>query len=248
MKTKIPLLLLLALTAINGSIVAYRYLRQLPLAPPSTATASQTSTHAAPPMLPANPVPPAPKTTASPPAVPSTPASRTPAKPSSDQVAMLDKKSRSLPPLPGSSLTPKGIADYILVEKKARRLTLLHNGNPLKTYEIALGQQPEGPKRFQGDNKTPEGLYRISFRKKNSEFHRALQISYPNPTDVAFAAKQHRSAGGDIMIHGLPKGMDWLDSAHRLRDWTAGCIAVTNAEIEEIWSAVPNGTLVEIRP
>lgn len=73
------------------------------------------------------------------------------------------------------------MADWILVEKKARRLTLLRNGKPLKSYEIALGREPEGPKRFQGDNKTPEGVYQINFRNKNSEFHRALRISYPSP-------------------------------------------------------------------
>jgi len=84
--------------------------------------------------------------------------------------------------------------------------------------------------------------------KKISDFHRALRISYPGPEDVAFAAKKKRSAGGDIMIHGLPNGMGSLGRLHLLRDWTAGCIAVTNAEIEELWRTVPDGTPIEIRP
>jgi len=248
MNVRTPLIVLLALTAINGAIVAYRSLRQPPPTAPTVATTEKVPIPSGAPTGPASPPPPA-----SEPAQVSTPAARapepgTPAKPPPDRVAMLDKKPRQLPPLPGETLSPNNLANRILVEKKARRLTLFRNDKPLKSYEIALGRQPEGPKRFQNDNKTPEGLYQISFRKKNSEYHRALRISYPSPADVAFAAKQHRSAGGDIMIHGLPKGMDWLDSAHRLRDWTAGCIAVTNTEIEEIWRAVPDGTPIEIRP
>ena len=152
------------------------------------------------------------------------------------------------PKSPNRPLPPIGVADWILVEKKARRLTLFRNSKPLKSYDIALGRQPEGPKRFQGDNKTPEGRYRIDSRKKNSDYYRALHISYPNPGDAAYATKQKRSAGGDIMIHGLPKGMGSLGRLHLLRDWTAGCIAVTNTEIEELWRAIPDGTPIEIRP
>ncbi|MBL8251375.1 MAG: L,D-transpeptidase family protein [Candidatus Competibacter sp.] len=248
MNIRTPLLLLLALTAINGGIVAYRHLRQTPPASPTIAAPASAPTPAPAPTPPASSDAPTPKL-----ADPSPPTSHLPdrppaAKPPPDRVATLDKPPRQLPPLPGSALPPKGLADRIVVEKKARRLTLLRGGKPLKSYDVALGRSPEGPKHFQDDNKTPEGLYQISFRKKNSEFHRALRISYPSSADVAFAAKQNRSPGGDIMIHGLPNGMGWLDSAHRLRDWTAGCIAVTNAEIEEIWRAVPDGTPVEIRP
>jgi murein L,D-transpeptidase YafK len=152
------------------------------------------------------------------------------------------------PKLPDRSLPPIGVADWILVEKKARRLTLFRENKPLKSYDIALGRQPDGPKRVQGDNKTPEGRYKIDFRKRNSDYHRALHISYPSAEDAAIAAKQKRPAGGDIMIHGLPKGMGSLERLHLLRDWTAGCIAVTNAEIEELWRAVPDGTPIEIRP
>ncbi len=167
-----------------------------------------------------------------------------------DQVALLKTTPPPVAkiPLPTPLPPANSIVSRILVEKKAHRLTLFRNNKPIKTYEIALGRQPDGPKQFEGDNKTPEGRYVIDSRKKNSTFHRALHISYPGPKEVAFAAKQKKSAGGNIMIHGLPNGMGALGPLHRLRDWTAGCIAVTNAEIEEIWRAVPDGTPVEIRP
>ncbi|MEI2645148.1 MAG: L,D-transpeptidase family protein [Candidatus Competibacter sp.] len=249
MKIRTPLFILLVLIAVNGGIVVYRHLRQPPLPPATIATPSKEApTPSTAPAPSASPTVPAPETAASSPAVTRPPDQTAPTKPPSERVAILEKKPRYLPPLPGSSLPPKGMADWILVEKKARRLTLLRNGKPLKSYEIALGREPEGPKRFQGDNKTPEGVYQINFRNKNSEFHRALRISYPSPQDSAFAAKQKRSPGGDIMIHGLPNGMGWLEAGHRLRDWTAGCIAVTNTEIEEIWRTVPDGTPIEIRP
>lgn len=178
----------------------------------------------------------------------SPPPANLPADKSPDQTAMLDKNLRPAPQFPELPLSSKYVADRVLVEKKARRLTLFRNNKPLKSYDIALGQQPDGPKRFVGDNKTPEGRYVIDTRKKNSRYHRALHISYPSPEDTAIAAKQKRSAGGDIMIHGLPNGMGSLGSLHRLRDWTAGCIAVTNTEIEELWRAIPDGTPIEIRP
>lgn len=165
-----------------------------------------------------------------------------------DQAAIL--KRQTPPPLilPDTPLPPQSLANRIVIEKKARRLTLFENDRALKTYAIALGRQPEGPKQFEGDNKTPEGRYQIASRKKNSSYHRALRISYPNPNDRAFAASQRRSPGGDIMIHGLPNGWGALGPLHLRRDWTAGCIAVTNEEIEEIWRAAPDGTPIDIRP
>jgi lipoprotein-anchoring transpeptidase ErfK/SrfK len=235
MKLRTDLLITLALTTINGGILVYRYF-QPPPTPPAVATA---------PTSPATPADRAPPATTVP--QPQLPDQAPPAKTPPDQVATLETKPR--PPKPSDrSLPPIGSADWILVEKKSRRLTLFRDNKPLKSYDIALGRQPDGPKRFQGDNKTPEGRYRIASRKKNSDFHRALHISYPSPEDAAFAAKQNRSAGGDIMIHGLPNGMGSMGRLHLLRDWTAGCIAVTNAEIEELWRAVPDGTPIEIRP
>lgn len=105
-----------------------------------------------------------------------------------------------------------------------------------------------GRKSCEGDRKTPEGVYVIDRRKPNSRYHRALHISYPNAEDRRRAEQRGVSPGGDIMIHGLPNGMGAIGSLHLKRDWTLGCIAMTNQEIDELWQAVPNGTLVEIVP
>ncbi len=139
-------------------------------------------------------------------------------------------------------------ADRVVIVKSARTLTLLRQGQVLKTYKVALGREPEGPKTQRGDNRTPEGEYIIDARNAHSSFHRSLHISYPNAGDRARAAKMRVNPGGEIMIHGLPPAFAYLGPLHRQTDWTLGCIAVTNAEIEEIWTLVPNGTKVEIRP
>lgn len=139
-------------------------------------------------------------------------------------------------------------ADRILVRKAARELVLFRQGKVLKSYRIALGRNPVGPKRRQGDSRTPEGLYTISGRNPGSAFHRALRVSYPSAADRARARREGVSPGGDIMIHGLPNGQGYIGAAHRLTDWTDGCIAVTNQEIEEIWRLAPNGTPVLIEP
>ncbi len=138
--------------------------------------------------------------------------------------------------------------DKVLIEKKARKLTLLRGATVIRTYRVALGNAPEGPKACQGDGRTPEGLYLISGRNKNSQYHRSLRISYPNDADRSAARKRRCNPGGDIFIHGLPNGSGWIGKAHTARDWTLGCIAVTDKEIEEIWTMVPNGTLVQIKP
>jgi murein L,D-transpeptidase YafK len=137
-------------------------------------------------------------------------------------------------------------ADRILIVKSTRTMTLFHGDKVLKTYKVALGGVPVGPKQVQGDHKTPEGNYIISSRNEHSQFHLALRISYPSAADRARARTLRTSAGGDIMIHGLPGG--YSDSQYKRTDWTDGCVAVTNAEIEEIWTLVPVGTRVEIRP
>jgi murein L,D-transpeptidase YafK len=141
-----------------------------------------------------------------------------------------------------------GKADRILVLKSERKLMLLRDGRPLKTYLVALGGAPVGAKHCEGDNRTPEGIYRIDFKKKNSRFHRALHVSYPDRGDVAEAKRRGCPPGGDIMIHGLGPQFASLGALHRVSDWTLGCIAVTDKEIEEIWAAVDAGTVVEIRP
>lgn len=140
------------------------------------------------------------------------------------------------------------IADHVVVNKTTRRLTLLRGGEVLKSYPVSLGSQPIGPKREEGDERTPEGRYVIDWRNPQSRFHLSLHVSYPDSADTAHAETRGVSAGGQIMIHGLPNGFGWIGRLHRLVDWTDGCIAVTDAEIREIWRAVPDGTPVEIRP
>jgi murein L,D-transpeptidase YafK len=139
-------------------------------------------------------------------------------------------------------------ADWLLVLKAPRRLLLLRGDRVLREYEIALGRSPVGPKRHQGDDRTPEGRYRIESRVVESAFHRALRISYPNEDDVAFAHRAGVDPGGDVMIHGLPNGERWVGEVHRAYDWTNGCIAVTDDELSEIWELVDDGTPIEIRP
>jgi tetratricopeptide (TPR) repeat protein len=142
----------------------------------------------------------------------------------------------------------KGPADKILIEKKKRRLTLISKGEVLKTYKIALGGNPIGPKERQGDNKTPEGIYLIDSRNKDSRYHLSLHISYPNEKDKKRAKELGVSPGGDIMIHGIKNGFSGVGDSHTEVDWTKGCIAVTDEEIMEIEKLAPNGTIVEIRP
>ena len=139
-------------------------------------------------------------------------------------------------------------ADKVLIEKQARRLSLLSKGEVIKSYKIALGGNPLGPKERQGDNKTPEGTYRIDARNGNSGFHLSLHISYPNEDDKKRAKKLGVSPGGNIMIHGIKNGFSQVGASHTETDWTEGCIAVTNQEMEEIYKFVPIGTVVEITP
>ncbi len=139
-------------------------------------------------------------------------------------------------------------ADKVLIEKKERRLTLLSKGELIKAYKIALGGNPVGPKERQGDNKTPEGTYIIDSRNRDSGYHLSLHISYPNEKDKMRAKELGVSPGGDIMIHGIKNGLTWVGASHAEVDWTKGCIAVTDEEMEEIYKLVPNGTIAEIRP
>jgi murein L,D-transpeptidase YafK len=143
---------------------------------------------------------------------------------------------------------PQARATRIVVEKAARRLTLLRGGDVLKTYDVALGSAPTGHKQQEGDGRTPEGTYAIDFKNARSHFHLALRISYPGPQDRESARQRGVSPGGDIMIHGLPNGLGWLAGLHLWRDWTDGCVAVTDRQIDEIWPLVDIGTAVEIRP
>lgn len=136
--------------------------------------------------------------------------------------------------------------DQIIIEKARRTLTLMAQGKPIRRYtQIRLGDAPLGHKQFEGDEKTPEGEYRISGRNPGSSYYRSLRISYPNARDRAYAARFKRAPGGDIFIHGQPNGA----VANRISsDWTDGCIALSNAEMAEVWQLVPNGARVTIRP
>src|ERR1700691_1338232 len=138
--------------------------------------------------------------------------------------------------------------DKVVVFKHERKLALLSHGKEIKTYRVALGGEPVGPKVRQGDHRTPEGSYVLDSRNPNSQFYRAFHISYPNSNDIAAARKLGASPGRDIMLHGLAKKYAWVGKAHTLHDWTDGCIAVTNEEMDEIWKLVRVGTPIEIRP
>jgi murein L,D-transpeptidase YafK len=140
---------------------------------------------------------------------------------------------------------PSAMADKVVVLKSYRKLLLMKGDEVLKTYVVSLGN-PVGPKVRQGDNKTPEGSYILDRHNSNSQFHRSIHISYPNADDLARARKLGVPAGGELYIHGLPNGFHGHSEA--LGDWTEGCIAVSNAEMDEIWRAVTDGTPIEIRP
>ena len=149
---------------------------------------------------------------------------------------------------PHRKSTAPEMADRILVTKSSRTMMLMKGDRILKTYKIALGSAPVGAKQQRGDHKTPEGDYVIDSKNAHSHYHLALHISYPNAVDRARARKLGVPPGGDVMIHGLPPEYAYLGALHRQYDWTWGCIAVTDSEIEEIWSLVPVGTRVQIKP
>ena len=148
----------------------------------------------------------------------------------------------------GDRLAPSATADRVVVFKKERRLLLMNRSQPLKEYRIALGAEPIGRKTQQGDHKTPEGIYVLDRRNGRSKFYRSIHISYPDRGDRDRARELGVPPGGDIFLHGLPNGFGWVGAAHRKKDWTDGCIAVTNREMDEIWNAVADGTTIEIRP
>jgi murein L,D-transpeptidase YafK len=149
--------------------------------------------------------------------------------------------------LPPQKTAPEK-ADSILILKKDHLMELLAGGKVIRVYKVALGQGGLAPKVRQGDGRTPEGHYIIDAKYANSQYHKAMHISYPNAEDRKRAAKLGVSPGGSILIHGLPNGKGYIGAAHRLYDWTLGCIAVTDEEIDEVWELVPVGTPVEIRP
>jgi murein L,D-transpeptidase YafK len=139
-------------------------------------------------------------------------------------------------------------ADLVELFKGERRLELKREGRTLRHYRVALGFAPRGHQQREGDGCTPEGEYAIDSRNPKSAFHLSLRVSYPDAKDKARGAAEGVSPGGDIFIHGLPNGLRKFFLRHPRRDWTVGCVAVTNREIREIWSLVPTGARIVIRP
>lgn len=140
------------------------------------------------------------------------------------------------------------VADLVIVEKAERRMVLMRGDTVLRTYRIALGDAPVGHKRQEGDERTPEGRYVLDWRNEKSSFHKSIHVSYPDADDRAAATKAGVDPGGMIMIHGQPNGFGWWSWLLQRFDWTDGCIAVTDQEMDEIWAMVKNGTAIEIRP
>ena len=140
------------------------------------------------------------------------------------------------------------LADRVLVEKGERKLHLLKNGVPFKTFDIALGPAPEGDKEQEGDQKTPEGVYLLDARNPDSDFFLSIHISYPNATDRAEARKMGVDPGGQIMIHGQPNRPKYNEEYYRRTDWTDGCIAVSNSDMVDIWLMTRRNTPITILP
>ena len=136
----------------------------------------------------------------------------------------------------------------MLVLKGPRRLLLLRGDRVLRDYDVSLGKEPAGPKRRAGDGRTPEGRYVLDWRTEQSRYHRAIHVSYPNARDVEFAQRTGIAPGDGVMIHGLPANAAWVGDDQTEVDWTNGCIAVTDDEMDEIWEMVDDGTPIEIRP
>ena len=140
------------------------------------------------------------------------------------------------------------VADRVVVHKERRLLQLFHDGQVIREYSVALGGNPVGHKRQEGDQRTPEGLYLLDWRNPGSGYYKSIHVSYPTPEDTKSAVANGVDPGGMIMIHGQPNYFGWLAFLTQRFDWTNGCIAVTNAEMEEIWTMVPNNTPIEIKP
>ncbi|MGB5325454.1 MAG: L,D-transpeptidase family protein [Pseudomonadales bacterium] len=139
-------------------------------------------------------------------------------------------------------------ADHVVVQKAQRKLFLYHGGIVFREYSIALGPRSRGHKQREGDERTPEGRYLLDFKFPDSDYYKAIHISYPNQQDIQRAASLGVDPGGSIMIHGMPEQSKFPDSLVQRFNWTNGCIAVTNREMEEIWHAVGEGTPIDILP
>lgn len=147
-----------------------------------------------------------------------------------------------------NALTINSKIDFIKVDKSERKLLVYSKGRLIKGYKISLGKNPNGAKEYQGDNKTPEGVYHITAKNPNSMAYKNLGISYPNKEDIRRAETLGKPTGGDIKIHGMMNDLGFVGSIHSLFDWTNGCIAVTNDEIDELFKYVKIGTTIAIVP
>ena len=139
-------------------------------------------------------------------------------------------------------------ADSVLVKKHEKQLYLMKNNKPFKIYRVAFGANSKGPKRKEGDERTPEGTYILDYKNSDSDFYKSIHISYPDDQDIKRAKEMGISPGGDIMIHGQKNGSKNFSRIQRYVNWTDGCIAVTNAEMDEIWASVDVGTPITIEP
>jgi murein L,D-transpeptidase YafK len=139
-------------------------------------------------------------------------------------------------------------ADLVLVKKSERKLLLLREGRPFREFRVALGSRPYGHKQRRGDDRTPEGRYWLDYKHAESNFYKAIHISYPNAVDLLQARERGVDPGGSIMIHGFPNNNQESPEVAQRYNWTSGCIAVTNAEMDEIWAYVEAGTPIEISP
>ncbi|MGV3461066.1 MAG: L,D-transpeptidase family protein [Flavobacterium sp.] len=149
---------------------------------------------------------------------------------------------------PETKLPAGTVVDKLIVHKSKRKMMAYSDAKLVKTYNISLGFNPVGHKQQEGDGRTPEGTYVINDRNPNSGYHKNLSVSYPNDADKAVAKKRKVSPGGDIKIHGLPNNQPDFGKFHRMNDWTFGCIAVTNEEIDELYIAVKKNAVIEILP
>ena len=138
--------------------------------------------------------------------------------------------------------------DSIVVYKSERHLLAYASGRLVKTYDISLGRQPVGAKEFEGDKKTPEGIYFINDKNPNSGYHKNLGISYPDKDNIEKAKRIGKAPGGEVKIHGLRNRAGFIGKFQRWHDWTLGCIALTDKEIDELYNAVEIGTKIEIKP
>jgi murein L,D-transpeptidase YafK len=146
---------------------------------------------------------------------------------------------------PGDTLR---VVDHVVVRKADRKLLLMHGKDVLRSYHVELGSNPTGQKEQAGDSRTPEGTYQLERRNPHSEYFLSLQVSYPNQADAERAQAHHRDAGGLIMIHGMPNELKHDPQAYESHDWTDGCIAVSNADMAEIWTLTPDNVRIDILP